>query len=89
LHTATSKAGQHLNIPLLDTLRQGAPADLITIHGDVSHNFKPLEYPDLVISGGKVIVNHFSSPKNWAIKVYNYQEIGNARLTQNTEVYNR
>jgi hypothetical protein len=35
LHTATSKAGQHLNIPLLDTLRQGAPADLIAIHGDI------------------------------------------------------
>jgi imidazolonepropionase-like amidohydrolase len=61
LHTVTAKAGQHLNIPLLGTLQQGAPADLIAIHGDVSHNFKPLEYPDLVISGGKIVVNHFDN----------------------------
>jgi imidazolonepropionase-like amidohydrolase len=61
LHTVTAKAGQHLNIPLLGTLQHGAPADLIAIHGDVSHNFKPLEYPDLVISGGKIIVNHFDN----------------------------
>ena len=59
LHTATAKAGQHLNIPLLGTLQNGAPADLIAVKGDAMHNFKPLEYPDLVISGGKIIVNHF------------------------------
>ncbi|MCX7067431.1 MAG: amidohydrolase family protein [Methylococcales bacterium] len=59
LHTATAKAGQHLNIPLLGTLQSGAPADLIAVKGDAMHNFKPLEYPDLVISGGKIIVNHF------------------------------
>jgi hypothetical protein len=23
------------------------------------HNFKPLKYPDLVISGGKIVVNNF------------------------------
>lgn len=59
LHTATAKAGQYLNIPLLGTLQNGAPADLIAVRGDVTHNFKPLEYPDLVISGGKIVVNHF------------------------------
>lgn len=59
LHTATAKAGAYLNIPLLGTLQSGAPADLIAVRGDVMHNFKPLEYPDLVISGGKIIVNHF------------------------------
>ncbi len=59
LHIATAKAGQHLNIPLLGTLQSGSPADLIAVKGDAMHNFKPLEYPDLVISGGKIIVNHF------------------------------
>jgi imidazolonepropionase-like amidohydrolase len=59
LRTVTSKAGQYLNIPLLGTLQAGAPADLIAVRGDVMQNFKPLEYPDLVISGGKIIVNYF------------------------------
>lgn len=59
LRTVTSKAGQYLNIPLLGTLQVGAPADLIAVRGDVAQNFKPLEYPDLVISGGKIVVNYF------------------------------
>jgi len=59
LHTATAKAGAYLNIPLLGTLQSGAPADLIAVRGDVTHNFKPLEYPDLVISGGRIVVNRF------------------------------
>lgn len=63
LHTATAKAGEYLNIPLLGTLQSGAPADLIAVRGDVMHNFKPLEYPDLVISGGKIVVNHFDEVK--------------------------
>jgi imidazolonepropionase-like amidohydrolase len=49
-----------LNIPLLGTLQAGAPADLIAVRGDVMQNFKPLEYPDLVISGGKIAVNYFN-----------------------------
>jgi imidazolonepropionase-like amidohydrolase len=59
LQTATSKAGQHLNIPLLGTLHPGAPADIIAIKGNLTDNLKKLEYPDLVISGGKIIVNNF------------------------------
>ncbi len=59
LRSATSKAGRHLNIPLLGTLRKGAPADIIAVKGDPAHNLKLLEYPDLVISGGVVVVNQF------------------------------
>ncbi|WP_262964525.1 amidohydrolase family protein [Methylobacter psychrophilus] len=59
LHTATQKAGRYLNIPLLGTLQSGAPADMIAVKGDLSHSFKTLEYPDLVMSGGKIIVNNF------------------------------
>jgi imidazolonepropionase-like amidohydrolase len=59
LQSATSKAGQYLNIPLLGTLQGGAPADLIAVKGDLIQNFKVLEYPDLVISGGKMMVNQF------------------------------
>ena len=57
LQLATAKAGQYLNISLLGTLQSGAPADLIAVKGDATVNFKLLEYPNLVISGGKIIVN--------------------------------
>ncbi len=59
LKTATSKAGSHLNIPLLGTLQPGAPADLIAVKGDPKKSLKTLEYPDLVISGGKIVKNNF------------------------------
>ena len=59
LKTVTSKAGKHLNYPLLGTLQSGAPADIIAVKGNPLEKFKRLEYPDLVISGGKVIVNNF------------------------------
>jgi len=59
LRAATSKAGQQLDLPLLGTLQQGAPADIIAVKGDPTRNPKILEYPDLVISGGKIIVNNF------------------------------
>lgn len=59
LRTATSKAGQQLGLPLLGTLQQGAPADIIAVKGNPLDNLKSLEYPDLVISGGKIIVNNF------------------------------
>jgi len=59
LQASTSRAGEHLDIPLLGTLQKGAPADLIAIRGDVATNLKHLEYPELVIAGGQVIHNHF------------------------------
>ena len=59
LRAATSKAGQHLGIPLLGTLQPEAPADIIAIKGNPVRRLKLLEYPDLVISGGEIIVNHF------------------------------
>jgi imidazolonepropionase-like amidohydrolase len=49
-----------LNIPLLGTLQPNAPADLIAVKGDALQNFKKLEYPDFVMSGGKVVVNNFN-----------------------------
>jgi len=60
LTTITSKAGQHLNIPLLGTLSANAPADMIAVKGNVIDDLKRLEYPDLVLSGGQIIVNNFS-----------------------------
>lgn len=59
LRSATLKAGRHLNIPLLGTLQPGAPADIIAVKGNPMHAFKILEYPDLVISGGEIVVNTF------------------------------
>jgi imidazolonepropionase-like amidohydrolase len=61
LQTATSKAGQQLGLAPLGTISAGAPADLIAVKGDALQNFKRLEYPDLVMSGGKVVINQFSS----------------------------
>lgn len=58
LRAATSKAGEYLGLPLLGTLQQGAPADIIVVKGDPTQNLKNLEYPDLVISGGKIVVNN-------------------------------
>lgn len=59
LRIATSKAGRHLNSPLLGTLQPGAPADMIAVKGNPAHALKILEYPDLVMSGGKIILNNF------------------------------
>lgn len=59
IRTATSKAGQYLNQPLLGTLLPGAPADLIAVRGDPTQQLKLLEYPDLVMSGGKWVINQF------------------------------
>jgi imidazolonepropionase-like amidohydrolase len=61
LRSATSKSGRYLNIPLLGTLQPGAPADMIAVKGDPSHSFKILEYPDLVMSGGQIVVNNFET----------------------------
>lgn len=59
LRSATSKSGRYLNSPLLGTLQSGAPADMIAVKGDPIHALKTLEYPDLVMSGGKIILNNF------------------------------
>src|SRR5687768_15127974 len=59
LKAATSKAGEDLGIPGLGTLTPGAPADVIAVRGNPFEKFKILEYPDLVISGGRTIVNKF------------------------------
>jgi len=59
----TSKAGERLGKPLgihgLGTLTPGAPADIIAVKGNPFERFKMLEYPDLVMSGGRTIVNKF------------------------------
>ncbi|MGR8930080.1 MAG: amidohydrolase family protein [Gammaproteobacteria bacterium] len=60
LQMATSDAGRYLEQPLLGTLLPDAPADLIAVKGDPLIQFKLLEYPGLVISGGKIVVDHFS-----------------------------
>jgi len=56
---ATSKAGENLGMPLLGTLSPNAPADMIAVRGNAFERFKLLEYPDLVLSGGRTVVNHF------------------------------
>jgi imidazolonepropionase-like amidohydrolase len=61
LRAATAKTGQHLGVPLLGTIQPGAPADLIAIQGNPAQHLKRLEYPGLVISGGRIVVNHFVS----------------------------
>jgi imidazolonepropionase-like amidohydrolase len=56
---ATSEAGVELGLSPLGTLTPGAPADIIAVKGDPFQNFKLLEYPDLVVSGGRIVVNQF------------------------------
>ncbi len=60
LRMVTSTAGKYLNYPLLGTLKKNAPADIIAVKQNPIDNFKSLEYPDLVISGGKVVINRFN-----------------------------
>ena len=59
IQSATSRAGERLGIPKLGTLTPEAPADIIAVKGNPFQKFKLLEYPDLVMSGGRVIVNNF------------------------------
>ena len=61
LRSATSKAGQHLNLPLLGTLQPGALADMIAVRGNPAQALKILEYPDFVMSGGHCVVNNFEN----------------------------
>ncbi|AKH37105.1 MULTISPECIES: amidohydrolase family protein [Nitrosomonas] len=60
LKAATSKAGEYLGLAPLGTLVSGAPADIIAVRGNPFEKIKILEYPDLVISGGRTIVNKFN-----------------------------
>lgn len=62
LRAATSAAAANLGtgIPGLGTLTPNAPADLIAMKGNALERFKLIEYPDLVMSGGKLVVNKFS-----------------------------
>lgn len=55
----TSEAGAHLGLAPLGTLAPGAPADIIAVRGNPFQRFKILEYPDLVMSGGVMVVNKF------------------------------
>ena len=57
LSAATARAGEHLGLAPLGQLIEGAPADLIGVRGNPLEGFKPLEYPDLVISGGVAITS--------------------------------
>ena len=59
--TATATAGAYLGMAPLGTLSPGAPADIIAVRGDPFKNLKLLEYPDLVISGGRIVVNEFET----------------------------
>lgn len=56
----TSKAGKNIGIDKLGTLLPNAPADIVAVRGNGFERFKLLEYPDLVISGGRMVVNKFS-----------------------------
>ncbi|MBD5801955.1 imidazolonepropionase [Azoarcus sp. Aa7] len=57
LSAATGKAGEHLGMAPLGRLVPGAPADLVAVRGNPLHAFKRLEYPELVISGGRFVVD--------------------------------
>ena len=56
LSAVTARAGEHLGLAPLGKLVKDAPADLIGIHGNPLEQFKPLEYPELVVSGGVAVV---------------------------------
>ncbi|QSA96010.1 amidohydrolase [Methylococcus sp. EFPC2] len=64
--SATSEAGKVLalgpegGLDKLGTLVPGAPADIIAVSGNAFMAFKPLEYPSLVISGGKTVVDQLA-----------------------------
>jgi imidazolonepropionase-like amidohydrolase len=62
LSAATARAGEHLGLAPLGQLIEGAPADLIGVRGNPLEQFKPLEYPDLVVSGGTIIVEPIDLP---------------------------
>lgn len=61
LRAATSRTGQVLGLSPLGTLAPGAPADLIAVRGNALADFKRLEYPDLVMSGGRIVFDSFTT----------------------------
>lgn len=63
LQTATAKAASYLGLAPLGTLTKDAPADIIAVKGNPLEKFKLLEYPDLVMSGGQIVVNKFDAQK--------------------------
>lgn len=62
LSVVTAKAGEYLGLAPLGCLVANAPADLVAVKGDALQKLKKLEYPDLVIAGGKIIKNNFPNP---------------------------
>lgn len=62
MKAATSDAGEELGLAPLGSLIPGAPADIIATRGNAMKSMKVLEYPALVVSGGKVVVNEFGPP---------------------------
>lgn len=58
LASATSKAAKHIKRADLGVIKEGAIADLIVVEGNPIENFKHLEYPTFVMSGGKVVTNN-------------------------------
>ncbi|MDN5845426.1 MAG: amidohydrolase family protein [Candidatus Nitrosocosmicus sp.] len=64
IRSATSQGGKHLGVDnKLGTLSSGAPADLIIVRGNPFMDFKLLEYPDLVMSGGHIVIDHINAIK--------------------------
>ena len=59
LALATAQSGAYLGIEGLGRLQAGAPADVIAVKGNIQHRLKRLEYPDLVLSGGRLVLNRF------------------------------
>jgi imidazolonepropionase-like amidohydrolase len=62
LAAATSLAGEQLGLAPLGQLVSGAPADIVVTAGDPAHDLKNLEYPVLVIAGGRVVVDDLDGP---------------------------
>ncbi|SEM88087.1 amidohydrolase family protein [Nitrosomonas marina] len=96
IKAATSKAAEDLGIPGLGTLAPDAPADIIAVKGNPFERFKILEYPDLVLSGGRAIVNNYINQSseeaincffNWAEGKYSGVLAPAGVSTQNSGVY--
>jgi imidazolonepropionase-like amidohydrolase len=56
LASATSESGKYLGLAPLGQIVPGAPADLIVIGSDVRANVKELEFPRVVVKGGRVVI---------------------------------
>lgn len=93
---ATSKAGEHLGLAPLGTIAPDAPADIIAVRGNPFEKFKILEYPDLVLSGGRAVVNNYINQTseenincffNWAEGKYSGALAPTGAATQVSGVY--